>query len=79
MRHQTTYKLISHYCSEQLSSDSNSYHKIDIILADVLKEYGECLADEISNQPEEFEWRVVSHSVSFLNNHPVITILLSHD
>jgi len=75
----TEYKILSHCCTEIIPPQEQKYGEIDIILNEILTDYGESLSNEISSLPGNFDWQVVSHSVSFVNNHPVITILLRHD
>lgn len=71
MPHQYEYKMLTHYSWDKAPKGA-------IEIGEVLEDYAETLADKIAALPGKFEWEVVSHCISFLNGHPLVTILLRH-
>lgn len=70
------YTMITHYFPSDFAK-IDDFEKKQAELDKLLKEYAEVvLQSDIQKLEGGYEWEVVSHSVSFLENRPVATILL---
>jgi hypothetical protein len=78
MAHQYEYKILTEYFMDDFSvyHPTRDYSQIQEELEHTFGHFEEYLPQMIQKLPDGAGWEVVSHSVSFLNNHPVATILL---
>ena len=79
MAHKYEYKWLLHFAYDVAPDKTKKGRPLldmQSKLIYALENYSGLLPDQIGNLPGWPEWEVVSHDVSFLDNSPVITILL---
>ena len=72
MPHNHEYKMLSYYCAESIPTNGG------VAVEELLADFGDTIPDRISDLPDKLEWEIISHSIAFVNNHPVASLLLRH-